>query len=109
MAVRVTLAGGQSCVAPQVAELGTRESKQRSFLDVPRTRRHSHFADIELHVMKFNPAGRLLQLWTIPKGEDGQEKPGVVNWRHAMAVDSKGDIYVGDIIGKRAQKFVRQK
>lgn len=60
-------------------------------------------------LMKFNPEGRLLQLWTIPKGEDGKEKPGDVNWLHALAVDSKGDIYVGDIIGKRAQKFVRQR
>jgi NHL repeat-containing protein len=60
-------------------------------------------------LMKFNPDGRLLQLWTMPKGEDGKENPGDVNWLHALAVDSKGDIYVGDIIGKRAQKFVRKK
>jgi hypothetical protein len=25
-----------------------------------------------------------------------------------MAIDSKGDIYAGDIIGKRAQKFIRR-
>jgi DNA-binding beta-propeller fold protein YncE len=60
-------------------------------------------------VMKFNTAGRALELWTIPKGEDGQEQPGDVNWIHCLAVDSHGDLYVGDIIGKRAQKFVRQK
>ena len=60
-------------------------------------------------LMKFNTDGRALQLWTIPKGKDGEEKPGDVNWIHAMAVDSKGNIYVGDIIGKRAQKFVAQK
>jgi hypothetical protein len=28
---------------------------------------------------------------------------------HCMAVDSKGDLYAGDIMGKRAQKFVRQR
>jgi len=60
-------------------------------------------------VMKFNTAGRVLELWTIPKGEDGKEQPGDVNWIHCLAVDSHGDLYVGDIIGKRAQKLVRQK
>jgi DNA-binding beta-propeller fold protein YncE len=59
-------------------------------------------------LMKFRPDGRLLQLWTIPKGTDGKEQPGDVNWIHAVAVDSKGNLYVGDIIGKRAQKFARQ-
>lgn len=58
--------------------------------------------------MKFNTDGKLLQLWTVPKGEDGQEKPGDLNWVHTMALDSKGNIYAGDIIGKRVQKFVRQ-
>jgi hypothetical protein len=58
--------------------------------------------------MKFNPAGRLLQLWTVPKGRDGLERPGEVNWVHAIAADSRGNLYVGDIIGKRAQKFVRK-
>lgn len=56
-------------------------------------------------VMKFHPSGRLLQLWTIPKGQDGAEQPGDVNWLHAMAVDSAGNLYLADIIGKRAQKF----
>jgi len=60
-------------------------------------------------VMKFNTAGRMLELWTIPKGEDGKEQPGDVNWIHCLAIDSHGDLYVGDIIGKRAQKLVRRK
>lgn len=60
-------------------------------------------------VIKFNTAGRVLQMWTIPKGADGEEKPGDVNWLHCLAFDSKGDMYLGDIIGMRAQKFVRQK
>jgi hypothetical protein len=58
--------------------------------------------------MRFNPDGKLLQLWTVPKGADGLEKPGELNWVHAMAVDSRGNLYAGDITGKRAQKFVRQ-
>lgn len=58
--------------------------------------------------MKFDPDGRLLQHWTVPKGLDAHERPGDCNWVHALAVDSKGNLYAGDIIGKRAQKFVRQ-
>lgn len=57
-------------------------------------------------VMKFDTSGKLLQLWTFPKGEDGKEKPGELNWLHAVAVDAQGNLYVGDIKGRRAQKFV---
>jgi len=56
-------------------------------------------------VVKFNTAGRVLQQWTIPKGNDDQEQPGDVNWVHAIAADSQGNLYLGDIIGRRAQKF----
>jgi len=57
--------------------------------------------------MKFNPAGKVLQHWTVPKGRDGREKSGEVNWVHGIALDSKGNVYLSDIIGKRIQKFVR--
>jgi DNA-binding beta-propeller fold protein YncE len=57
-------------------------------------------------VMKFAPTGRLLQLFTIPKGADGLERPGEVNWVHALAVDSRGHLYLGDIKGKKAQRFL---
>ena len=56
--------------------------------------------------MKFNPSGKLLQLFTLPKGIDGLERPGEVNWVHCIALDSQGNMYLGDIIGRRAQKFV---
>jgi hypothetical protein len=59
--------------------------------------------------MKFNPEGKLLQLWTVPKGMDGLERPGECNWVHAIAADSKGNLYVGDIKGKKAQKFLLQR
>lgn len=58
--------------------------------------------------MRFNTDGKLLQLVTLPKGLDGLERPGEVNWVHAIAVDSKGNMYLGDIKGKRAQKFERR-
>ena len=57
---------------------------------------------------RFTPAGKLVQMWTVPKGIDGQEQPGDLNWVHGMALDSQGNIYAGDIIGKRIQKFVRR-
>jgi hypothetical protein len=58
--------------------------------------------------MRFDIDGKLRQLWTVPKAEDGKEKPGELNWLHGMALDSNGNIYAGDIIGKRVQKFVRK-
>lgn len=59
--------------------------------------------------MKFNSEGKLLTLWTVPKGRDGDEKPGECNWVHAIAEDSQGNLYVGDILGKRIQKFLRRR
>jgi hypothetical protein len=56
--------------------------------------------------MKFSAAGKMLQLWSVPKGEDGKERIGELNWVHGMALDSKGNIYAVDIKGQRAQKFV---
>ena len=54
------------------------------------------------------PAGKLAQLWTVHKATDGHERPGELNWVHGMAVDSQGNIFAGDIIGQRVQKFVRR-
>lgn len=58
-------------------------------------------------VMKVNTDGRLLELWTFPAGEVGKEQPGQLDWLHGIAVDSKGNLYLGDIKGCRVQKFVR--
>jgi sugar lactone lactonase YvrE len=55
---------------------------------------------------KFDASGRIRELWTVPKGQDGHEQPGELNWLHDMAFDSKGNLYLGDIIGKRVQRFV---
>ena len=57
---------------------------------------------------RFTPAGKLVQMWTVPKGVDKKEQPGDLNWVHGMALDSQGNIYAGDIIGERIQKFVRK-
>jgi DNA-binding beta-propeller fold protein YncE len=58
--------------------------------------------------LKFAADGRVLQVVVVPKGVDGLERPGECNWVHAIAEDSQGNLYVGDIRGQRAQKFVRQ-
>jgi streptogramin lyase len=58
--------------------------------------------------MKFRPDGKLQQMWTIPKATDGKEQPGELNWLHCLALDKDGNIYAGDIIGQRMQKFIRK-
>ncbi|MBI5091668.1 MAG: hypothetical protein HZB26_04395 [Candidatus Hydrogenedentes bacterium] len=58
-------------------------------------------------VAKFNTDGKMLELHTFPKAADGQEKPGELNWVHCIAVDPQGNLFLGDINGKRLQKFVR--
>ncbi len=59
-------------------------------------------------VMKFNTEGKLLELHMFPKGTDGQEKPGDLNWLHGIALDAQGNLFLGDITGKRIQKFLRR-
>jgi DNA-binding beta-propeller fold protein YncE len=54
-------------------------------------------------VMMFTPDGRVTQLWTFPKGQG----PGELDWVHGLAVDRDGNLYLGDIQGRRAQKFLR--
>jgi hypothetical protein len=53
-------------------------------------------------VMVFTPDGRVKRLWTFPKGQ----RLGELDWVHALAVDRVGNLYLGDIQGRRAQKFV---
>lgn len=59
-------------------------------------------------VLKFDTNGRIRQVWGIPKGEEGREQPGDGIWIHCLAIDSQDNLYVGDIKGQRAQKFVRK-
>lgn len=58
-------------------------------------------------VMRFNAEGQVQQLWTLPRAQDTSSTPGEVDWLHGIGVDSQGNLYVGDIMGKRAQKLVR--
>lgn len=58
-------------------------------------------------VIKFDPEGRVQEIWAFPKGEDGHEQPGDLNWAHGIAVDGDGNLYLGDMQGRRAQRFLR--
>ncbi len=60
-------------------------------------------------LMKFDTSGKVLEAWSVPMVVKGAKpQPGQMNWLHAVALDSKGNIYLGDIKGRRAQKYVRQ-
>jgi DNA-binding beta-propeller fold protein YncE len=59
-------------------------------------------------VMKLNQKGKVLlrvplQKTIIPPGKSGE-----LNWVHGVALDSQGNLYLGDIQGGRAQKFLRK-
>ena len=62
-------------------------------------------------VMKFDTTGRALEQWAFPLCADGNWKPGMTAWCHGTAVDSKGNLYIGDVADQdkehRVQKFVR--
>lgn len=58
---------------------------------------------------KFDTTGRMLELHTFPKGEDDHEQAGDLNWFHAVALDREGNLFAGDIIGKRIQKFAKKR
>jgi sugar lactone lactonase YvrE len=58
---------------------------------------------------RFDTTGRMLELHTFPKGEDHHEQAGDLNWFHAVALDHEGNLFAGDIIGKRVQKFARKR
>ncbi|NMO22982.1 hypothetical protein HPC49_45680 [Pyxidicoccus fallax] len=50
--------------------------------------------------LKLDLEGRVVARW----GSHGQG-PGQFDWGHDIAVDSKGNVYVVDVRGKRVQKF----
>jgi hypothetical protein len=62
-------------------------------------------------VMKFDTTGRALELWTFPLAAPGTQQPGHLDWCHGLGVDSKGNLYLGDVadesLSHRVQKFLR--
>ena len=60
-------------------------------------------------VMKFDTTGRVLAWWRFPQGPDKADmgvKPGELSWVHGLAIDPQGNLYLGDIMGQRAQRFL---
>ena len=78
--------------------------------------RHGKYPEYKDQIlMRFTTSGRITQSWTLPLGDIGTNKdvpdtsklkPGETVGAHCIAQDSKGNLYVGDIYGERAQKFV---
>jgi hypothetical protein len=62
-------------------------------------------------VIKFNTDGRALELWTFPLAQPSHLVPGELDWIHAIAADSAGNLYLGDVADNspahRLQKFRR--
>jgi DNA-binding beta-propeller fold protein YncE len=59
-------------------------------------------------VMKLSLKGDVLLRVPLRKTAVGPGKLGEVNWVHGIAIDSQGNLYLGDIQGGRAQKFLRK-
>ena len=61
--------------------------------------------------MQLSTTGRVRELWTFPLADPLRLIPGTLDWIHAIAVDSAGDLYLGDVAddspSHRLQKFVR--
>lgn len=56
-------------------------------------------------LVKLNLKGEVLVRVPLPKTSVPPGRPGELDWVHAVAFDSQGNLYLGDIQGKRAQKF----
>lgn len=57
-------------------------------------------------VMRFSTDGRVRQVWTLPLGDPESPQPGDTIGAHCIAEDGEGNLFIGDIYGERAQKFV---
>jgi sugar lactone lactonase YvrE len=57
-------------------------------------------------VVRMTTDFRVLSWWTFPFQPDSTKfKPGDLNWVHAVAVDTDGNLFLGDVNGARIQKF----
>jgi DNA-binding beta-propeller fold protein YncE len=60
-------------------------------------------------LMKLDLTGKVLLKIPLKMTKEPPGKSGELNWVHAIAFDSQGNLYLGDIQGKRAQKFSPKK
>ena len=59
-------------------------------------------------LVKLDLEGKVLLRVTLDKTMAPPGKSGELDWVHAIALDSQGNLYLGDIQGRRAQKFSRK-
>ncbi|MCH7653645.1 MAG: hypothetical protein IIB14_08225 [Chloroflexi bacterium] len=53
-----------------------------------------------------NSDGKIVSQW----GGESSHEPGQFVAPHGVAIDSHGDIYIGEVLeGRRIQKFIRQR
>lgn len=57
---------------------------------------------VDQMMMRLTTSGRVLEVWCPKVGP----LPGETEWVHAIAMDSKANVYVGDVKGHRIQKLV---
>lgn len=70
-------------------------------------KRHGKYQEYKDQLfVRFSSDGRVRQLCTLPLGKSGETKPGETVGAHCIVQDSQGNVYIGDIYGERAQKFV---
>ncbi len=60
-------------------------------------------------LVQLDTTGKVLQRVPLRLAATAPSKPGEVDWVHTVALDSHGNVYLGDIMGKRAQKFYLRK
>jgi NHL repeat len=58
-------------------------------------------------VLRLGTDGKALELWLFPRAEGAPSQSGTLAWVHGITVDHRGDLYLSEIRGERAQKFVR--
>ena len=66
---------------------------------------HVYVSELQHRVTVLDSGGKVLARW----GGESSREPGRFVAPHGIAVDSRGDVYVGEVLeGKRVQKFVRR-
>jgi hypothetical protein len=57
-------------------------------------------------LVQLDTSGKVLRRVPLRLAAGAPSKQGEVDWIHTVAVDSQGNLYLGDIMGRRAQKFI---
>ena len=60
-------------------------------------------------LVQLDTSGKVLMRVPLRLAPEAPSKQGEVDWIHTIAIDSQGNLYLGDIMGKRAQRFSLRK